>query len=404
MGLLKSFIFAMIYLPVSMVFLVLFCVKPSIALDFCGETEQKFTFGLSVYSSARDWIVDAHKNHNVQWKFGYIYTLPNHDNNPDYYTWFIKPRTETITKAGALPVYTFYQLLKIGQHAGLTGSHEADIVKKVLQNASLMHQYFDNLIKLLSYTKTITSKAVIHIEPDSWGFMWWAMGIEGNGNANSIAVKVAASGHPDVTGFANTAAGFAKALLALRDKYAPNFYMAFHASNFRVGTRPEVVVNFLRDCGRWDLLVTEHPHNEPDASMWWNPWDNNRVSTNLNWAKTITEALRLPMLLWQTPIGSTDYHMLGNSNDLSMLKRFSQSGIVGVLFEHQNFNGSSHPDYFRASGAYGNVPPSGSSAGGTAKRMRERLALYSSNPLQLVGESSCSSTQLTPLFLLLQGE
>lgn len=404
MCLLKRFIYIVICLPVAMVILILFSVTSSIALDFCEETQQKFSFGLSLYSSAGDWIVDAHKNHDVQWRFGYIYTLPNHDNNPDYYSWFIKPRTETIKKAGALPVYTFYQLLKIGQHAGLTGSHEADIVKKVLQNASLMHKYFDNFIQLLLYTKTITSRAVVHIEPDSWGFMWWAMGVEGNDNANSIAVKVAASGHPDVAGFANSAAGFARALLALRDQYAPNFYMAFHASNFRVGTRPEIVVDFLKDCGKWDLLVTEHPHNELDTSEWWKPWDNNRVLTNLQWAKNITEALQLPMLLWQTPIGSTDYHMLGNAKDLSMLKRFSQSGIVGVLFEHQNFNGATHPDYFRASGSYGNVPPPETSAGGTAKIMRDRLTLYSSNQLQLVKDSPCSSTQLPPLFILLQAE
>lgn len=386
-----------------MVFLVLFSVSPANALEFCRETDNRFSFGLSVYSSAGDWIVDANKNHDVQWKLGYIYTLPNHENNPDYYTWFVKPRTETIKKAGAIPVYTFYQLLQIGQYAGLTGSHEADIVKKVLQNASLMHKYFTNFIKLLSYTKTITSKAVMHIEPDSWGFMWWAMGIEGNNNANSIMVEVAGSGHPDVAGFPNTAAGLAKALLALRDKYAPNFYMAFHTSNFRVGTRPEVVVDFLKDCGQWDLLVTEHPHNELDTSTWWKPWDENRVVTNLNWAKTITDSLRLPMLIWQAPIGSTDYHMLGNSTDLSMLKRFTQAGIVGLLFEHQNFNGASHPDNFRASGSYRNVPPSSTSAGGTANNMRERLTRYSQNPLQIVGNSRCSS-RTPPLFLLLQGE
>ncbi len=373
------------------------------ARDFCEATDQQFAFGVLVFSSAGDWIVDAFQDHNVQWKFGYIYTLPNHDNNQDYYTWFIKPRTETIKDAGGVPVYTFYQLLKLGQRAGITGSHEADIVKKVLRDQSLMNSYFTNFIKLLSYTKTITSKAVMHIEPDSWGFMWWAMGTEGNDNANSIVVKVADSGHADVAGFANNAAGFARALLALRDKYAPDFYMAFHTSNFRVGTRPEVVVNFLKDCGKWDLLVTEHPHNELDTSTWWKAWDNGRVTINLNWAKTITEALQLPMLIWQAPIGSIDFHLLGNSSDLSMLKRFSQAGIAGVLFEHQNFNGASRSDNFRASGNYGKIPPASTFAGGTAKSMQERLTLYSQNPLQISGDSPCAG-RMPPLLLLLQGE
>jgi len=49
------------------------------------------------------------------------------------------------------------------------------------------------------------------------------------------------------------------------------------------------------------------------------------------------------MLLWQEQIGTTDFHLL--SDDRTMLTRFAQAGIAGVLF---SMRGSGNPDDFRA--------------------------------------------------------
>ena len=48
----------------------------------------------------------------------------------------------------AIGTFTFYQLLQIGQGAGLAGS-EPEVVQAVLGDAALMHEYFDNFVLVL---------------------------------------------------------------------------------------------------------------------------------------------------------------------------------------------------------------------------------------------------------------
>ena len=103
-------------------------------------------------------------------------------------------------------------------------------------------------------------------------------------------MSVASSGHADVAGFADHAAGFGNALVALREKYAPTVRLGWHASNFRVGTRPEVMTSFYSEMGDWDLLVGEHPHVEPEGGSWWDPWDEDRIAINLTWMSTVTSS------------------------------------------------------------------------------------------------------------------
>ena len=50
---------------------------------------------------------------------------------------------------------------------------------------------------------TQSTAAIVQVEPDSWGFMIWTMGVNGNADATSVPVKVESSGHPDVAGLTN---------------------------------------------------------------------------------------------------------------------------------------------------------------------------------------------------------
>jgi hypothetical protein len=220
--------------------------------------------------------------------------------------------------------------------------------------------------------------------------MMWAMGIEGNDDATSVPVQVAGSGHPDVAGFPDHAGGLGQALVELRDLYAPEIRLGWHASNFRVGTRPEVVSSFFAEMGDWDVLVGEHPHNELDESTWWEPWDADRVQVNLDWLAHVTSATGLPIVLWQLPIGTTDWHVLEEPGDLSVLRSHAEAGVIGAVLEHQDGQGdATDPDDFRAFGALGTPPPASSSAGGTAAHMRDRVATYSATPLPWPEGSPC---------------
>jgi hypothetical protein len=356
--------------------------------DICEDVGPHFGFGISSFGAAGDWLEQASTDHGVTWRFVYVYLGPPGD-DVDGYQWFINIKADVAERVGAMGMFTFYQLLHIGQGAGLQGS-EAEVVQAVLGDAALMHEYFDNFVLVLETLADREGPHMVHVEPDSWGFMMWAMGIEGNDDATSVPVQVAGSGHPDVAGFPDHAGGLGQALVELRDLYAPEIRLGWHSSNFRVGTRPEVVSSFFAPMGDWDVLVGEHPHNELDDAVWWEPWDAERVQINVDWFSHVTSTTGLPIVLWQLPIGTVDWHLLEEPGDLSMLRAYAEAGVIGAAFEHQNGQGdATDPDDFRAFGAFGTPPPAGSPAGGTAAHMRTRVAAHSASPLAWPEASPC---------------
>jgi hypothetical protein len=359
--------------------------------DICRDVGTGPAVGISSFSSAGDWLVEAHDAHGAHWRFVYVYLVPTDD--VDGLRWFINHKAEVAASVGAIPVYTFYQLLQIGQNAGLSGS-EPEIVQAVMGSDALMRDYFDNFVVVLQTLAGMDGVFIVHVEPDSWGFMMWAMGVEGNDDPESVPARVDGSGHPDTAGFADHAAGFGQALVHLRDLHAPEVRLGWHASNFRAGTRPEVVSSFFAGMGDWDVLFGEHPHNEADESSWWEPWDEARVSTNLAWFQAVTASARIPIILWQLPIGSMDWHLWGDDNDHVMIGRFAEAGVAGFLFEHQG--SGDNPDEFRALGELGAVPPSDSGAGGTAAHMRDRVAAYSADPAAWPAGSLCTAAAPDP--------
>jgi hypothetical protein len=361
---------------------------------FCGDVGASFAFGVSSYGGVRDWAREARQDHGADFRFVYVYILADGMDDPDNFeTWYVRPFLDDAEAMGATPVCTFYQLLGLGKLAGIEGASEAAIVAQVLGDADLMRTYFDNFVWLLEIAAGYDPPVVIQVEPDSWGFMMWAMGVEGNGDPTSVPVKVEGSSHPDVSGFDDNAAGLGKALLALRDKYAPNVRMGWHSSNFRVGTAPEVVTSFYGQMGEWDVLFVDGPHVDPDPAAWWDPWDADAVDVNLEWMRKVTAGAGIPLVLWQMPIGTTDFHLIGDPDDLSMLTRFAEAGAVSVLFEHINHNGADDPDDYRASGDFGTIPPADhAQAGGTAACMRQRVAAYSASPLAWPEGSICAGS------------
>ncbi len=356
------------------------------AHDICEDLGPHFPFGISSYGAAGDWLESAHTDHGVGWGFVYVYILPPEETTDlDDYTWFIGYKADVADSVGAIPTFTFYQLLKIGEYNGYVATdHEADIVRQVMETPADMRTYFDNFVLLLETITGRENPPLVHVEPDSWGFMSWAMGVEGQEDASQVFVQVAGSGHPDLSDLPDDAGGLGQALLRLRDLYAPDVRLGWHASNFRVGTRPEVTADFYASMGDWDVLIGEPAHVEADA--WWEPWDEAAVTQNLAWIDAVTASAGLPLIIWQTNIG-WDYQLLGNTNDTAMLERFAEAGLAGVMFEHQNWHGAGDPDDFRAFGDAGDVPPG--DQGGTAADLRERLVRYRADPVAWPAGSIC---------------
>ena len=351
----------------------------------CDDLGADLGVGVSHYSEAGDWAEQAAATDGVKWRFIYWYVVPTSD-PPDAISSWLQGNVALAQSLGAVPVFTFYELLEIGQQAGLTGE-ESDVVQQVLASPSLMSSYFDHFVVVLKALASEPAPVIVHVEPDSWGFMMWSFGIEGNGDASSVPVMVQSSGYADVAGFSDDAGGIGKALLKLRDQYAPQIRLGWHASNFREGTGGDVVSSFYGSMGSWDVLVTEHPHVEGDPAQWWLPWDETKVQQNLDFFSTLTSAAGTPILLWQEQIGTTDFHLFGD--DATMLPRFANAGVGGVLF---SMRGDGNPDDYRADEDPNLAipPPAGSDAGGTAADMRARVAVYTQQPLAWPPGSICA--------------
>jgi hypothetical protein len=163
--------------------------------------------------------------------------------------------------------------------------------------------------------------------------------------------------------------------------------MGWHASNFRAGTRPDVVVDFYATMGDWDVLVSEEPH--VTGADWWEPWPEDAVATNLDWMQTVTDGSGLPLLLWQMPIGF-EGRLLDPSLSPRGVERFAEAGVVGVLFEHIAHRGETDPDAIRADGDSGAVPPADAVTDGTAAGLREQMIAYARDPMRFPAGSVCA--------------
>ncbi len=341
--------------------------------NICNDLGNTILFGIMENGGNEQWIQKTHFQDNVDWGLGYFYHTgifnTTQDSIDTYY--IVKRRADSIHNINAIPMVTFYKLLILANQYSYSGT-EAEKVQAVLKNPTAMKQYFETLRLMVTILNSLPYTTICHVEPDSWGFMMWAFGIEGNNNPQSVEVKVGSSGHPDLVGFPDNASGFGQALLRLRDIYGPKVRMGWHASNFRVGTKAHIISGFYNGVngansgvGKWDVLVGEHPHMRSNGTNWWNNWEQALVDSNLNWFKHVSSTTGVPFILWQFPHGEMDYNIVGNNNSTTMVQKFAESGVRAFLFEHQNFQGDNNNDPYtwRPSGENGILPPAGNPAG-----------------------------------------
>ena len=86
---------------------------------------------------------------------------------------------------------------------------------------------------------------ILHVEPDLWGYIEQATA---RTTTRPRTPHPASSGDAALAGLPNTAAGFAQAIVRLRDQLAPNVLLAYHLSVW--GTN-------------WDIAYS----NSPDAQV-----------------------------------------------------------------------------------------------------------------------------------------
>ncbi len=234
-----------------------------------------------------------------------------------------------------------------------------------LGDPSTMASYYDDLKLFFQDAATAGGTTVLQVEPDLWAYLEQHASHD---DATTVPVEVATSGQPDVAGLPDNAAGFAQAIVHLRDLYAPNVLLAYHFSTWGTGTDvlyadpSDPMVNWLgvrtarfeqsmgahfniafTDLSDRDAAFKQYVNGDGGTS-WYTP-DDYRRSTIYVGAFSRTAGLRV--VLWQIPLGNTkmraenntwDHYqdnkvetLLGDPNRAE-LDDYAHAGVVAALF------------------------------------------------------------------------
>jgi hypothetical protein len=193
---------------------------------------------------------------------------------------------------------------------------------------------------------------ILHVEPDLWGYFLQNDQFRPN-QLDQIHVIVKSTGHAELASLDDTAAGFAKAFVALRDKLAPNVLLAWHASKWG-SPAAKTYADALAKCGKWDLIFTDP--SDRDAAWrvakgyhaegaWWKDAD---FTSFRDWGGELHRLTGLPLMAWQIPMGNTimagcnntEGHFMDNRPEYFLenfpanrhVAEYAANGFIGLLF------------------------------------------------------------------------
>jgi len=307
-----------------------------------------FRFGLGNGPGDADWMTTS----GAAWSYRYQY-LSGNVSGGNWSQWnspageFAKIYMNESKDHGYIPVLTYYCMAQSGGEGNLAA----------MTNTGLMWNYFNNWKLLMQKAGEFDAPVVIHHEPDLWAYMQMQ---KGDDPAN-VPVAVTSSGFTEVQGQPDTAIGFARALVALRNTLAPKARIAFHASNFAtntditfggdaaaLGTR---VANFFNALGAgYDLLFNDF--TDRDAGYYASigqprPWNDATFERSRLYLATLSASTGKKILLWQVPCGNTLYRSCNNTSghyqsnhaeyflkagNRQRIVDWAASGIIGMMF------------------------------------------------------------------------
>jgi hypothetical protein len=193
--------------------------------------------------------------------------------------------------------------------------------------------------------------------------MWAYMQQSHGANAASTPVSVASSGFDEVAGFPDNASGFAQALVHLRNTYAPNVVLGWHASAWASGIDltlndgdpyavADRVYDFYRSLGvQFDLLFFDpsdrdagfYQYQRGDGGAHW--WDEGDFWRFREFVGRLVDHTGRKAVLWQVPVGNTVFRSVNNSwghyqdnraqywlGDRTHLQELVDNGVIAILF------------------------------------------------------------------------
>jgi hypothetical protein len=300
--------------------------------------------------------------------FRYQYLAGGANTGSGWATWspsgqFVTAYIQESIARNVVPVFTYYM---IHQSTPGNAQPEADGIPANLGTRETMAAYFSDLRLFFQSAGAFPrSRVVLHVEPDMWAYMQRRASDD---DAATVPAKVAATGLPELAGLPDTMAGFAQAIVLLRDRYGPNVLLGYHASAW--GTGFDIVHRDLSDVpvgavatraaraylslgAHFDLAFAEFSDRDAafkqyvykdGGASWWNAADYRR---HIRFLARFVYVARVRVVLWQIPYGNTRMRAMDNSrghyqddkvewllddSDGSHVGDYVDAGVIGLLF------------------------------------------------------------------------
>ncbi len=299
--------------------------------------------------------------------FRYQYLAGGVNTGSGWATWntngdFARFYIQDSVASGMVPVFTYYQLLQ--SRPG--GGGESDAVFANLNNTTTMTAYYNDLALFFQKAGAFTGqRVVLHVEPDFWGYMQQRSTTDA---ATTVPAKVSETGIPSLQGLPSNVAGFAQAVVRLRDAYAPNVTLGYHMSVW--GTNVDVAISNPPDAtvdalavraatfykslnANFDLSFAEFSDRDAafkqyvygDNGLSW--WDAEDFRRSVRFLKQFSTTSNKRLVMWQIPLGNTRMRAQNNTWDhyqdnrvewlldepsRTHLAAYRDAGVVAFLF------------------------------------------------------------------------
>jgi hypothetical protein len=299
--------------------------------------------------------------------FRYQYLAGGVNTGNGWATWntngdFVKFYIQDSAASGIIPVFTYYMLLQ----STPGGGSESSAVFTNLSNTSTMTAYYNDLKLFFQKAGAFPAqKVVLHVEPDFWGYMQQRVS---NDDARTVPAKVAETGMPELAGLPSTVSGFARAVVKLRDTYAPNVLLGYHISVW--GTGVDISISNPSDAAvdtlaaraaafyksltaNFDIAFAEFSDRDSgfyqyvygDGGQGW--WDAEDFRRSVRFFGGFVAATGKRIVMWQIPLGNTKMRAQNNTSGhyqdnrpewlldeaaRTHLTAYRDAGVVAFLF------------------------------------------------------------------------
>jgi hypothetical protein len=331
----------------------------------------KENFLLGVMSGwGESWIADTRKQ-GCRWDLRYQHL------GPHWTQWnangaFVSMYLEESERLGALPVFTYYSLVRSSPAKVEPAEFSAEIARNC-GNPATMKSYFSEVKLFMQKAGAQTKPVILHVEPGVWAQFLTAPVFRPN-VLEQIRVAVRGAGLPELEGLDDSAASFGKAFGVLRDRYAPNVLLAWHVSRVD-GLSAAAAADALLRCGAWDLLFTDVGDRDAGfkeargiPNAWWTEKD---FTDFREWGAEVYAQTGLALMVWRIPLGNTvmatcnntPWHYMDNRVEYWLegypgnrhIAEWSAAGFVGLLFGGGSIECTVHRD--NAKDGVTNPPP-----------------------------------------------